>query len=122
MAAIDRQPFLSPEEKKFVINLITLRRFEAIIAKLPIDKTERWVYNGFIGKLNRVTRRRTGARAGYDKGEIKMKTTSFGQKVSEKSVKNVLSLWRNGKNIWEISQTTSISEAVVAEIVQNRVK
>ena len=32
----------------------------------------------------------------------------------------ILSLWKNGRNVWEISQLTGVSERDVMDVVQGR--
>ena len=41
-------------------------------------------------------------------------------KVSKKLKAKILSWWKKGKNVWEISQLTGASETVVMEVVQER--
>jgi hypothetical protein len=40
--------------------------------------------------------------------------------MSKKMKVKILSLWKQGKNIWEISQITGASEPEIMDIVQGR--
>lgn len=40
--------------------------------------------------------------------------------MSQKKKAEVMSLWKKGKNVWEISQLTGLSEPEVMDIVQGR--
>ena len=43
------------------------------------------------------------------------------QKMTNKLKSKILSLWKLGKNVWEISQITGASEKDVMDVVQERV-
>jgi hypothetical protein len=40
-------------------------------------------------------------------------------KVPKSTIKKVKSLWKSGKNAWEISQITGLPESVILDIVNS---
>lgn len=39
--------------------------------------------------------------------------------ISKKTALKILRLWKKGRNIWEISQLTKVSESVVYDVIRS---
>lgn len=40
--------------------------------------------------------------------------------MSQKTKAKIVKFWKQGKNVWEISQLTGVSESLVMDVVQGR--